>query len=100
MMSAWRIWSRASASWSCFFPFWARTVSKKEFHTSEENSSGWPVWVFLKRSAGILLVMIVALISAALDSILLAALYLYATEGAVPQHFNDELLHDAFARRG
>ena len=49
-------------------------------------------------AAGVLLLMLVALISSALDSILLAALYLYAVEGAVPEHFNDDLLHDAFAR--
>jgi hypothetical protein len=50
-------------------------------------------------ATGVLLLMIVALISSTLDSILLAALYLYAAEGGVPQHFNDHLLHDAFSRR-
>ena len=38
----------------------------------------------------------VALVSSTLDSILLAALYLYAAEGKVPSHFNDSLLKQAF----
>jgi len=49
-------------------------------------------------AAGVLLLMVVALISSAIDSILLAALYLYAAEGAVPKHFDDALLRDAFSR--
>lgn len=48
---------------------------------------------------GVVLLLIIALISSALDSILLAALYLYAAEGSVPQYFNDSLLGDAFATR-
>jgi len=45
---------------------------------------------------GVLWLLTSGLISATLDSILLAALYLYAEQGTVPQHFNDRLLRDAF----
>ncbi len=48
---------------------------------------------------GVLGLILVALISSALDSILLAALYLYAAEGTVPKHFDDSLLKDAFGAR-
>jgi hypothetical protein len=39
----------------------------------------------------------VALLSSTLDSILLAALYLYAAEGEVPRQFDKSLFEDAFA---
>ena len=48
---------------------------------------------------GIFLLLVVSLISTALDSILLAALYLYAAEGSVPQHFDGSLLGDAFSHK-
>jgi hypothetical protein len=45
--------------------------------------------------------MIIALAAAALNAIVLAATYLYAAEGVVPQQFDRELLQDAFkAKRG
>lgn len=46
--------------------------------------------------SGVLGLMLVSLISSALDSILLAALYLYAADGQVPAHFDDRLLRSAF----
>lgn len=48
-------------------------------------------------ACGVLALLLVSLISTALDSILLAALYLYAAEGRVPHYFNDSLLEHAFA---
>lgn len=48
---------------------------------------------------GVLSLILVSLISSALDSILLAALYLYATEGTVPQHFDNSLLQNSFTTR-
>lgn len=50
-------------------------------------------------AAGVLGLMIVSLISSTLNSILLAALYLFAAEGTVPQHFNPSLLRDAFTKK-
>ncbi|MBL8851420.1 MAG: hypothetical protein JNG89_17180 [Planctomycetaceae bacterium] len=49
---------------------------------------------------GVLGLMLVSLISTTLDTIILAALYLYAADGAVPAHFDDRLLQHAFAGRG
>jgi hypothetical protein len=48
---------------------------------------------------GVVGLMLVSLISATLNTIILAALYLYAADGAVPAHFDDQLLRDAFVRR-
>ncbi len=41
----------------------------------------------------------VSLVSSTLDSILLAALYLYAAEGKAPEYFDESLLEGAFARK-
>lgn len=50
-------------------------------------------------AAGVAGLIVTALVSSALDSILLAALYLYAAEGAVPRQFNESLLRHAFGER-
>jgi hypothetical protein len=47
---------------------------------------------------GILGIMLVGLISSALNAIVLAALYLYAADGEVPRQFDNALLRDAFGR--
>ena len=47
-------------------------------------------------AVGVSWLLLVTLMSSALDSILLAALYLYAADGTVPQHFDNRLLQDAF----
>ena len=47
----------------------------------------------------LVVIVLVALVSSALHAILLAALYLYATEGTVPNEFDDNLLEHAFERR-
>ena len=48
---------------------------------------------------GIISMILVSLISSALNSILLAALYLYAADGEVPQQFDRNLLEHAFGSK-
>jgi hypothetical protein len=50
-------------------------------------------------ACGIAGLLLVSLVASALDSILLAALYLYAAEGKVPQYFDGSLLREAFAKK-
>ncbi len=50
-------------------------------------------------AVGVILVLIVSLISSALGSILLAALYIYAEEGEVPSGFDREMISGAFATK-
>ncbi len=47
----------------------------------------------------VLLIIVISLVSAALNTIILAALYLYAAEGQVPKQFDRELLAAAYARK-
>lgn len=49
---------------------------------------------------GILALITMSLISSALSSILLGALYLYAADGEVPQQFNARVLENAFVTKG
>ena len=48
---------------------------------------------------GILAILLVSLVSSALNAIIVGALYLYAAEGAVPRQFNDRLFRQAFAQK-
>jgi len=48
---------------------------------------------------GVLAVLLMSLVSTALNAILLAALYLYAAEGSVPSNFDKNLLEGAFSRK-
>ncbi|MFO7902255.1 MAG: DUF6159 family protein [Planctomycetota bacterium] len=48
---------------------------------------------------GVGLMILVGVISSALDGILIGALYLYAAEGEVPRHFDGGLLRSAFGSR-
>jgi len=48
---------------------------------------------------GVILVLLVGLVSSALSAIVIAALYLYAAEGSVPKHFDNQLLSDAFVAK-
>jgi len=48
---------------------------------------------------GVVGLMLVSLISSTLNTIILAALYLYAADNEVPQQFDSGLLRNAFARR-
>ena len=45
---------------------------------------------------GIVMLLVVALVSSALDSVVLAALYLYAAEGQIPDQFQDDIFQTAF----
>jgi len=47
----------------------------------------------------VVLVVLISLISAALNTIILAALYLYAAEGQVPQQFDRDLLASAYGQK-
>jgi hypothetical protein len=48
---------------------------------------------------GVVGLMLVSLISSALNTIIIAALYLYASDQETPQHFDERLLRGAFASR-
>ncbi|MCH5375034.1 MAG: DUF6159 family protein, partial [Planctomycetes bacterium] len=48
---------------------------------------------------GVIGLMLVSLVSSTLNTIILAALYLYAADNEVPQQFDRSLLQGAFARR-
>lgn len=48
--------------------------------------------------AGVVLFLLASLISSAVNAILLAAIYLYATEGEVPEYFDRNLIEHSFAR--
>ncbi|MBN1589132.1 MAG: hypothetical protein JW888_06435 [Pirellulales bacterium] len=45
---------------------------------------------------GVILLLLIGLVSSALNAIVIAALYLYAAEGSVPDYFDNRLLGDAF----
>ena len=47
-------------------------------------------------AVGVVLMILVGLISSALDAIVLGAIYLYAREGVVPEYFDNRLLEEAF----
>jgi hypothetical protein len=48
---------------------------------------------------GVVWTLLVSLISSTLNTIIIAALYLYAADGETPQHFDGGLLRDAFAHK-
>ena len=48
---------------------------------------------------GVLWMMFVSLVSSALSSIALAALYIYASEGQSPKHFDSRMIRGAFATK-
>ena len=48
---------------------------------------------------GVIWILLVSLISSALGSILLAALYIYAAEGEMPKHFDSGMIQHAFATK-
>ena len=48
---------------------------------------------------GILWILVVALASSALNAIMLAALYIYASEGKMPQHFDEGMIQGAFSQK-
>ena len=60
-------------------------------------SAGQVVLVATIVGIGVLAVLVISLVSSALSSIVLAALYLYGATDRVPSAFDDTLLRDAFA---
>ncbi len=48
---------------------------------------------------GVVALLLISLVSSALNAIIIAALYLFAAEGTVPQQFNDQLFRRAFATK-
>jgi hypothetical protein len=50
-------------------------------------------------AAAVILVILISLVSSALSTILLAALYIYAAEGKVPEVFDAEMLEGAFKKK-
>jgi hypothetical protein len=58
--------------------------------------AGTPLSLGIGIGISILLVVIISLISAALHTIILAALYMYAAEGKVPNQFDEQLLASAY----
>jgi hypothetical protein len=62
-------------------------------------SSGSVILIVLGAAAFLLIVVLISLISSALHAIVMAAIYLYAKEGAVPQQFDQALLQDAFVKK-
>ncbi len=63
------------------------------------SASGQPVLGGLAIGLGILWILVVSLVSAAVQSILLTALYLYASEGTAPPQFDAALLQSAFGSK-
>jgi hypothetical protein len=58
-----------------------------------------PVLGSAQIACGIAVVLITSLVSSALSTILLGALYIYASEGRPPQYYDDNLFQNAFAHR-
>jgi Family of unknown function (DUF6159) len=61
------------------------------------QSSGWLGGILI--AAGILWILTVSLIASALNSIVVAALYIYAAEGKAPEHFDGDMIHTAFVHK-
>ncbi|MGH7139257.1 MAG: DUF6159 family protein, partial [Pirellulales bacterium] len=60
---------------------------------------GGPTGLIVGGVLTVLLCIVIGLASTALNTIVLAAAYLYAAEGVVPQQFDGELLRNAFTRK-
>lgn len=48
---------------------------------------------------GVVILLVVSLISSALHTIIIGALYLYAAEGKVPEQFDEDVFRHAFAHK-
>lgn len=62
-------------------------------------SAGWTIVGILCVIAGILLMIIASLISSTLNTIVIGALYLYASEGTVPEQYEGSAFTGAFSRK-
>jgi hypothetical protein len=63
------------------------------------GASGQPILAGVGVALGVVWILGVSLVSAAVQSILLTALYLYAAEGTTPPQFDPALLQGAFGSR-
>ncbi len=61
--------------------------------------TGYTVLGIIAIVIGVFATLIISLISSALNSIIIGALYLYAAEGTVAQQFDDDLFRQAFAHK-
>ena len=48
---------------------------------------------------GVILLLVISLVSSALNAIIVGALYLYAAEGEIPQQFDDRIFQSAFSHK-
>ena len=78
------------ASFLCFVPIFVGGY----FLANDQMALGISSMVF-----GFVALMIVSLVSSALNSIILTALYLYAAEDEIPEQFDDGLMRHAFASK-
>jgi hypothetical protein len=62
-------------------------------------AAGQPILAGIGVALGVIWIMGVSLVSSAVQSILLTALYLYASEGKAPPQFDANLLQNAFAKK-
>lgn len=62
-------------------------------------AAGQPILAAIGVALGVIWIMGVSLVSSAVQSILLTALYLYASEGKSPPQFDANLLQNAFAKK-
>jgi membrane protein implicated in regulation of membrane protease activity len=63
------------------------------------GASGQPVLAGVGFAIGVVWILGVSLVSSAVQSILLTALYLYASEGTAPPQFDAALLRSAFGSK-
>lgn len=61
--------------------------------------AGDPTLMILGIGLGVLWILLVSLISTALNAIVIGAIYLYATDGEVPEQFDRDMLQNAFVGR-
>ncbi len=61
--------------------------------------TGKTVLIVIGIAVTVLSLILITLVSSAVDAILLGAVYLYASEGTVPEQFDESLLRDAFTRK-
>ncbi len=62
-------------------------------------ASGQAVLGGIAIAIGVVAILLVSLISSAMNAIIVAALYLYAADGTVPQQFDDRLFRQAFGHK-
>ena len=61
--------------------------------------SGNVVAAVIGLSISVLAIIVISLVSSALNTIIVAALYLYAAEGTAPPQFDEQLLRSAYSHK-